>query len=228
MLERLEEKGVIPEKQVYFPNRVDARQIYPMQTVSVFRKKLGICKQSVVALYSGNMGEKQGLEIIVEAARKLKDNHGIVFVLCGGGAAYDRLRIMAGGLLNIHWLPLQPNDRLNDLLNLADVHLLPQRGAASDAVMPSKLTGMLASGRPVLAMAESGGEIAQVLKAAGLVVPFEDVDTFVSALKRLAENQTWRLSMGQAGRRYAEKYLDKAVVLSRFEQAALDCVFSRN
>ncbi len=96
--------------------------------------------------------------------------------MCGQGAAYSRLRDLADGLKNIHWLALQPLDRLNDLLNMADVHLLPQRADAADLVMPSKLTGMLASGRPVLATALEGTQIAEVLESAGVIVPPENLD----------------------------------------------------
>lgn len=224
MVVRLNEKGVEQTKQIFFPNWVDISEIYPIKHTSIFRKELKIREECLVALYSGNMGEKQGLEVIIEAARKLKDNHEVVFVLCGDGAAYGRLRTMAEELNNIHWLPLQSSERLNELLNMADIHLLPQRAAVANSVMPSKITGMMASGRPVLAMADSGSEVAQVLKKAGHVVPFEDIGAFVSGLERLAENPEWRSSMGQAGRRFAEEHLDKTVVLSRFEQDVLGCI----
>jgi len=141
----------------------------------------------VVALYSGNMGEKQGLEIVVEAARILEsDAPNIRFVLCGEGAAKVRMQALAADLSNVLWLPLQPLARLNELLNFVDIHLLPQRADAADLVMPSKLTGMLASGRPVLATAHAGTELAGVVAGCGVVVEPGNVQAFVDALRQLA------------------------------------------
>lgn len=226
MIARLESKGVPSEKQVFFPNWVDIDHIYPIESPSIFRKQLGIPDSSIVFLYSGNMGEKQGLEIIVEAAQRLADRENIVFVMCGQGAACSRLRDLADGLKNMYWLPLQPLDKLNDLLNMADVHLLPQRRDAADLVMPSKLTGMLASGRPVLATAHEGTQIAEVLESSGVIVPPESTDLFVTALLDLAGNAEQRQELGKKAREYAVKYLGRDAVLSRFEEFLQKCVSS--
>lgn len=227
MIDRLNNKGVSPQKQVLFPNWVDTRKIHPLTRPSAYRKKIGIPGHGIVALYSGNMGQKQGLEIVIEAARHLQDDMELWFVLCGQGAAYQYLRDMAKGLGNVHWLPLQPVEMLNELLNLADIHLLPQRADAADLVMPSKLTGMLASGRPVLATAHGNTQIARVLKGAGMIVQPGDVEKFVLALKCLANDPTIRDKMGKAARRYAMEHLERDVVLSRFEGELLNCIEQR-
>src|SRR5205823_5637381 len=99
------------------------------------------------------------------------DRKELVFVICGHGAMYQQLRDRAAGLENIRWLPLQPLERLNDLLNLAEIHLLPQREEAADLVMPSKLTGMLASGRAILTTAHPGTAVAEVVQSSGVVTP---------------------------------------------------------
>ena len=218
MMDRLSAKGVPRDRQVLFPNWVNTDEIYPLDHASAFRKEIGIPEQGVVALYSGNMGQKQGLEIVIEAARHLEGDKNIHFVLCGQGAAYHHLRDMASGLANIHWLPLQPASRLNELLNLADIHLLPQRADAADLVMPSKLTGMLASGRPVLATARKGTQVAEVLKEAGMVIPPGNAEKLATALKGLAQDPETRNKMGKAARRYAVEFLERDVVLSRFEK----------
>ena len=225
MIVRLGAKGVSSEKQVLFPNWVDVDQIYPTSCLpNAFREELGITESNTVFLYSGNMGEKQGLEVVIEAAHQLVEREDLVFVMCGQGAAYNRLRKLAGELKNMHWLPLQPIEKLNDLLNMADVHLLPQRADAADLVMPSKLTGMLASGRPVLATAFEGTQIAKVLESSGVVVPPGNTDLFVTALVNLADNPQLRKKMGNNARDYAVKYLSRDAVLARFEEALQDCV----
>jgi len=150
------------------------------------RQQFDIPLNAMVALYSGNMGEKQGLEIVLEAATRLICEQDIKFVLCGDGAARQRLQQKYSDLSNVLWLPLQPLERLNDLLNMANIHLLPQRSGAEDLVMPSKLTGMLASGRPVVATATAGSQIAEALLGCGEVVEPDNIEHFTSAIVELA------------------------------------------
>lgn len=224
MMLRLGTKGVLPGRQVLFPNWADTDHIYPLESPSTYREQLGMLASEIVFLYSGNMGEKQGLEIVVEAARRLAGHKNIAFVMCGQGAAYSRLRDLADGLSNIHWLPLQPLDKLNDLLNMADVHLLPQKADAADLVMPSKLTGMLASGRPVLATAFEDTQIADVLKSSGVLVTPEDADLFTNAIVDLSENAEQRQQLGKNARDYAVEYLGRDAILTRFEESLQKCI----
>lgn len=121
------------------------------------------------------------------------------------------------GLENVRFLDLQPLERLGELLSMADIHLLPQRADAADLVMPSKLTGMLASGRPVVATAIEGTELAKVVAGCGLVVPPATPMLFADAIKRLVNDAGLRAGLGAAGRKYAEDFLDKGAVLSQFE-----------
>lgn len=218
MGQRLRDKGVASGKTVLLSNWVDLEQIYPLPLSSPLRQELGIAENKVVLLYSGNMGNKQGLEIIIEAARRLAENNEILLVLCGEGSAKNDLQQQAAGRANILWLPLQPVERLNDLLNLADVHLLPQRAGAADLVMPSKLTGMLASGRAVIATARPDSELGRVISQTGLLVPPENPDALVAAINDLAGKHEKRQRLGRQARAYAEQHLDKEKILARFEQ----------
>ena len=218
MMFQLSNKGVDRNKQVLFPNWVNIEHIYPLQKPSPYREELDIPKSSIIFLYSGNMGEKQGLEIIIESAKCLAESKNISFVMCGSGATYSHLRDLANGLKNIYWLPLQPLEQLNDLLNMADVHLLPQKADAADLVLPSKLTGMLASGKPILATALEGTQIAKVLVEAGIVVPPENTDLFIEAILKLALDEKQRLVLGKKAREYAVEHLGHDAVLRRFEE----------
>jgi colanic acid biosynthesis glycosyl transferase WcaI len=170
------------------------------------------------------MGEKQGLDIIIEVASIIPKESNIIFVLCGDGAARSRLEQLAQSISNILWLPLQPLAQLNELLNLADIHLLPQRADAEDLVMPSKLTGMLASGRPIVATARTNTQIAEVVKNCGLVVPPGDVDAFTKALVGLAESSDQREHLGKNARQYALEHLGKESVLTAFENELIKCL----
>ena len=218
MAQRLQLKGVSRERIIYFPNWVDTDQIRPLEDASPYRKELGVADDAVVALYSGSIGTKQGIEVLGEAARLLEGDPSIHFVFCGQGLGRGDLEARCQGLANVRLLPLQPAERLNDLLNLADIHVLPQRRGASDLVLPSKLLGMLASGRPVVASAESGSALADIVNRCGLLVPPEDPRGVVEALTQLARSDQVRRELGAAGRRYAVQHLGRDTVLARFER----------
>lgn len=226
MVEALGRKGVPVEERILFPNWVETNQIYPLETASPFRRELGLEPEHVVILYAGNMGEKQGLEIVVEAAHRLREHSKLRFVLCGEGSALARLRQLTGRAVNIHWLALQPKDRLNELLNLADIHVLPQRADAADLVMPSKLTGMLASGRAIVATAHPKTQVAVLLDGLGAVVPPDDTEALVEALVRLADAPEQRRELGAAARGYAVRSLDRNKILQDFEEELKACCSS--
>jgi colanic acid biosynthesis glycosyl transferase WcaI len=215
MVERAVLKGVDPLKTCGLINWVDTRVIAPLPHVSSYRQLLGLdlpVRQTVV-LYAGNMGAKQGLDILAEAAQALARRHDIHFVFCGNGPAQAQLEQRCAGAPNCHFMPLQPAQRLNELLNLADIHVLPQRGGAADLVMPSKLGGMLASGRAIVAMACPGTELFDVVAPRGVVVPPEDVTALVAAIEALAADPARRIALGLAARDYAERTLSSAGVL---------------
>ena len=218
MIRRALDKGVDGARLFSLPNWVDTQQIFPLGRPSDYRHLLGIPDSATVVLYSGNMGAKQGIEILAWAAAKLGSRTDIVFVFCGNGASKADLETRCTSLKNCRFLSLQPAERLNELLNLADIHVLPQRNDAVDLVMPSKLTGMLASGRAIIAMARVGTELSNVVSPRGVVVPPEDVKALVAAIKSLAADPRHRAMLGAAARRFAQGKLSPASVLGRLEE----------
>jgi colanic acid biosynthesis glycosyl transferase WcaI len=222
MVERLMSKGVDTSRSTLFPNWVDTSVIYPLPNPSPLRQELSIPDSTIVALYSGNMGKKQGLELLAEASRRLASRPDVQFVFSGDGSYRNAFFEMSTDARNVIFLPLQPADRLNDLLNLGDIHLLPQRADAADLMMPSKLTGMMASGRAIVATAPSGTQLSTVLEGCGIVTPPGDVNSFVSAIIRFADDRNLRQQMGDKARKYATCHLDRDQILCRFEQSLLE------
>ncbi len=217
MMQRLPEKGISAEKTVMFPNWVDTDAISPLAGPSRLRQQLGLGPDTVVLMYTGNMGMKQGLEVLPLMANEFAPDPRIHFIFCGDGAYRPQLAGMLRGAANVTMLPLQPFDRLNDLLNAADIHLLPQRPDAADLVMPSKLTGMLASGRPVIATAAAGTQVALALRSCGIAVPPSDKSALFDAVRTLADDRAMRHALGVAARAHAVEHLGKERVLERFE-----------
>jgi colanic acid biosynthesis glycosyl transferase WcaI len=217
MVEHALRKGVEQSKVVRFLNWADTESIYPLERSNRLRDELNIPGAATVVLYSGNMGAKQGLEVLAAAAVGFSERDDVVFVFCGNGPAREAITAVCGNLRNARFIDLQPLDRLNELLNLADIHVLPQRADAADLVMPSKLTGMLASGRAVIAMASPGTELYETVSPRGVVVPPGDASLLVSAIERLASNAVERARLGAAGREFAQAVLSRDAVLKEFE-----------
>jgi colanic acid biosynthesis glycosyl transferase WcaI len=215
MVSRLIAKGVPEERTRYFPNWVDISHVRPSSGGNRYRGELGASEDSVVVLYSGTLGAKQGLQIIPDVARILASRRDILFVICGDGALKGELETRTRDLPNVRLLPLQPFERLGELLTTANIHLLPQSSDAADLVLPSKLTGMLASGRPVVATCAPDTELASVVSQCGMITTPGNPEHLASVVVSLADNRELMLDLGARARAWAEEHLDRDMVLSR-------------
>jgi len=183
MMAKLREKGARPDRLAIIRNWVDLDQIKPLGRPSLYRNELGLSEGVFVALYAGNIGKKQSLHIVFEAAQKLAGQDNIVFVVAGEGPEKQSLMEQFRHLSNIIYLPVQPVERLGELLNLADVHLLPQARGAADLVLPSKLGGMLASGKPSIVLADPGTELHDFLGDGAVVLTPGDSALLANAIQ---------------------------------------------
>jgi colanic acid biosynthesis glycosyl transferase WcaI len=169
-----------------------------------------------LALYSGNIANKQGIELILEAADLLRDRRDLVFVLCGDGPHRAAIERKAEGLGNVIFRGLQPAERLGDLLGLATIHLLPQKAEAADLVLPSKLTNMLASGRPVVATAAANTGIAREVAGCGIATPPGNARAFASAIEQLIDDPALHGRLSEAARARAEERWDRRQIVAAF------------
>jgi colanic acid biosynthesis glycosyl transferase WcaI len=222
MVQRAQQKGVEARRAVLLPNWVDLEAIRPQgpgeAAANPYRRELALPEGAVVLQYSGSMNKKQGLELLVAVMHQLADVPHLVWLLAGEGPTKAALAEATAGLARVRLLPLQPVERLNDWLNLADVHLLPQKAGAADVVLPSKLLGILASGRPVVASSPAGSELGDLAEQAGLRVEPEDPDAFAAAVRRLVEDGALRQRLGAQARRLAEQRFGKDAVLRGLER----------
>jgi putative colanic acid biosynthesis glycosyltransferase WcaI len=226
MLEALERKNVARDRLALFPNWVDTTRFFPMSASSGLRRELGVPDGMPVVLYSGSMGRKQGLETVVAAARLFarEPAESPLILLAGAGPGREELERAAAGLPNLRFLPLQPEERFNEFLNVGDIHLMPQRRDAADLVMPSKLGAVLAAGKPVIATVPPSSQIARTLGPAGSIVPPEDPERLAYAIRELAGEATRRTAMGAAARRIACESLEAETVLAQMEGRLLRLV----
>ena len=215
MVGRLIEKGVAPQRTYELRNWANAVPGEPAE--AGFREAWGLGTRKVV-LYSGNLGAKQGSALILDTARRLAQRTDLVFVICGEGPELAGLKMKAAGLANVRFHPLQPAVRLMELLELAAVHLLPQVDAAADLVLPSKLTNMLLSGRPVIATALAGTGLFDEVDGCGVAVPPGDAAALAAAVVLLADDTGLAARLGAAARTRAAERWSREAILAAFER----------
>lgn len=214
MVARAVAKGVAPDRAVEIRNWAEDGLSASETGRAALRADLGL-PAGRIALYSGNLAMKQGIGLLAEAARLLRDRRDITLLICGDGTGREELLRSCAGLDNVVIRGLQPRERLGELLALADVHLLPQIAEAADLVLPSKLTNMLASGRPVIATAAPGTALFEEVDGCGIATPPGDAAAFASAIKTLVDDRERAARFGVAARERAQARWSRQSILSR-------------
>ncbi|WP_393948475.1 colanic acid biosynthesis fucosyltransferase WcaI [Kluyvera intermedia] len=218
MMKKACEKGVPMEKVIFFPNWSEVSRFRDVSETLIIalRQRLGLPEDRKLILYSGNIGEKQGLESVIDAADQLRHQPWL-FVIVGQGGGKARLEKMAAerGLDNVKFLPLQSYEDLPALLAMGDCHLVIQKRGAADAVLPSKLTNILAVGGNAVITAEAETELGQLCQdnpGIAVCVTPESVPSLVEGIERALMMPKQNV----IARAWAERTLDKEHVLEHF------------
>ncbi|MDR3638397.1 MAG: glycosyltransferase family 4 protein [Isosphaeraceae bacterium] len=204
MADRITAKGARPDRvtQVAVWSRRD--EVYPLPREGhPLRASLGL-SDKFVAMYSGNLGLAHSFDEFLDAARRLRDREDIVFLFVGGGPRLEEVRTAKEreGLDNVRLLDYFPREQLHISLSMADAHLISMRREMTGIVVPGKLYGVMASGRPAVFVGPEHCESADTIRHAdcGLTVRLGDVDGLVDALSRLASDSALAQQMGARGR----------------------------
>jgi colanic acid biosynthesis glycosyl transferase WcaI len=218
MLDRIQQKVLKPV--LLFPNWTDTELFYPIKDKARLKQEFGFEPTEKIILYSGAIGEKQGLEAIIQAASTYQDNAKVRFVICGSGPYKQTLQNMAErlALSNILFAPIQPFDKFNRFLNVADVHLVIQKANASDLVMPSKITTILAVGGLAIITANEGSSLHSLVQKydMALLVPAENQLALNDGIQQAIDMDN-RVTANNA-RAYAENNLSINKVMKKFEE----------
>ncbi len=216
MLASFRGKGVPESKLVYFPNTIELKSDLRTSEGGSFRTRHGFAPDDFLAVYSGNLGVKQGLDILLQTAPLLRDPR-VRIVICGDGAQREALATRARELelANVRMLPFEDDYRA--LLVDADLCFITQQIGSGNSFFPSKLLGLLAEGRPVVAVSAPESELAIALGQGGFGVNIapgrpEELGELLDALA----NDPERLAgYGSAGRRYVQQF-EKHRVMNSF------------
>lgn len=231
MLDAFAGKRVPAEKIVYFPNWIpeDTGAKADRAGGASFRAANGIAATTPLIAYSGNVGMKQGLEVVVEAAALAKAKGGsssnaarLHWAICGEGAAKPALEkhIAEKGADAVHLYPLQPDNLYHALLAESDICLITQQRGTGQFFFPSKLLSILQYGRPVLAVADESSELARAVHQGkfGRVVPPGDAVALLEAAENmLAAEEAARRQWAENGRAWVDQFR-RTRVLTAFEE----------
>jgi colanic acid biosynthesis glycosyl transferase WcaI len=214
-------KGTPPAKIVYFPNGVELGAKAPV--AGDFRKRIGASRKDFIAVYSGNLGVKQGLDVLIEAARLIRASD-IRLVICGEGARRDYLvgQVAKYELPNVTMLPLQAQHHYEEMLADANVCLITQQKGSGASFLPSKLLSHLAFSKPVLSVADRSSALASALETGRFGINIEpgNPKRIALELESMSQNRTQLASYAEAGSRYVRQF-DLRRVLAAFEAELL-------
>jgi colanic acid biosynthesis glycosyl transferase WcaI len=200
-------RGVDPGHVRVIPNWADCEAVKPMEpSHSATRRRLGLVDRFVVG-YSGNFGRAHEFKTLIAAARLLIDDPRVAFLMTGGGAKNAPLRqaVERAGLIGFHFQGYQPAELLSDSMAAADVHLVSLLPGIEGLIVPSKVYGILAAGRPMLFVGDPDGEIARLIRLhdCGIAVAVGDGHSLATALQLLQADPQLRAVMGTNARRLA-------------------------
>jgi putative colanic acid biosynthesis glycosyltransferase WcaI len=210
ILDAFRRKGVPEQKLILFPNGVAVPESAEIPVRGKFRAKHGFTGDEFLAIYAGNLGIKQGLDVLLDAAETLGTERNIRIVIAGDGAARETLEkdARSRNLANVTMLPLQFGEDYKELLVDADVSLITQQSGSGNAFFPSKLLVTLAYAGPVVTVADEGSALACAVKVGGFGrnLPPGEPKQLANALRDLAQDRQLLRDWALAGREYVKRF----------------------
>jgi putative colanic acid biosynthesis glycosyltransferase WcaI len=230
MRRRLEEKGARPDRIRLIPNWIDTSAITPQPRDNHWALKHGLVDKFVV-MHSGNVGHAQNLDVLVRATTFLRDLDDLEVIIIGFGARYGEIVELARRLEadKVRFLPYQPREVLSMSLSSADLHFVGLVKGLAGYVVPSRLYGIMVTGRPVLVAADEESETAQVVSriGCGIVIPPGRPELVAAAIREAHGGRHDLERMGQLGREYATAEADREVALERYRAVLGELVNGR-
>lgn len=216
---RLIELGVPSRKIQTIHDWSDGSLVRPLDGPSALRKERGWSDRFVV-MHSGNVGFSQSLDTLVDAAALLRDQEEIIIAIVGDGAARAGLerRVREQKLENVAFLPYQAKSSLSESLGAADLHYVGLKRGLAGFIVPSKVYGILAAGKPFIAAAEADAEPARIALEleCGLVVEPDDAQALAEAILRIRKEPLGQ--MGRRGRAVFEERFDRPVATDAYRR----------
>lgn len=220
MKQALLERGVQEEKIVIIPNWADGEQVYPLEAARNWFVGHHRLAGKFVVQYSGHLGEAHDFSTMLGAARKLNSRDDIVFQFIGEGPRKREIEAFKRDhrLRNVVLLPYQQRQHLRYSLGAADVGLISLKPELEPLMLPSKVYGIMAAGRPFLYIGSEEGDISQLARVArcGFTVPLGNVDLLEKLILKLYQDESLRQTLGRNARAFFLANFDRKVSTARY------------
>lgn len=224
--ERFKNKKV--PNNVFINNWIDEKEVYPIvshEEIDNFKFKYELNDKFII-MYSGNIGLYYDLENIIKVIGKFKDRDDIIFAFVGDGSVKEKIEkySIQNNLNNVKFIPYQPKEKLKYSLNSADVNWVVNAKGIKGVSVPSKLYGVMAVGKPVLGVLDSGSEARLILEESNCGVCSEpsDYKMIENNINYIINNKEKIKSLGMNGREYLENYLSKNKSIDKYKKNILE------
>jgi glycosyltransferase involved in cell wall biosynthesis len=222
MAEKVSTFGVPANRIRIIPNWSDDEQITPIDASNNLLRAKWRLEGKFVVGYSGNLGRAHEFDTLLTASEQFRDNPRIVFLFIGSGHRSTELarQVETRGLANrFLFLPYQDTDALKYSLSVPDVHWVSLRPELEGLIVPSKVYGIAAAGRPIIAITAKDGEIARLVETykCGIIVEPHDAAGLVNAIIRLSNDPKATATMGQQARAMLDSQFTRGHAFERWE-----------
>lgn len=213
----------------FINNWINEKEIYPIdmehEEIKKFKEKYGL-QDKFIIMYSGNIGLYYDLENIIKVIGKFNDRDDVIFAFIGDGTVKEKIEdyVKENNLLNVKFIPYQPKEKLKYSLNSADIHWVVNAKGIKGVSVPSKLYGVMASGKPVLGVLDKGSEARLIVEEAncGLCSEPGDYENIKENINYILSNKDKLKKLGVNGRRYLENNLTKDISIKKYEKSILE------
>jgi colanic acid biosynthesis glycosyl transferase WcaI len=214
------EQAVDPASVTVIRNWTHLRPIQCRDRVEI-RRKFGWAENDIVALHAGNMGVKQGLENVIDAAKLAESTRAPVrFVLLGDGNQRARLERLGAGVTKLELIDPLPDDEYQSVLAAADVLLVNEKHSVAEMAVPSKITSYFTTGNPVVAATRANSITAAEIESSGggLVVAPDSPSELLAAVRGLGTDRTLARRLGSAGMKFSSETLSQRHAIDKYEE----------
>lgn len=221
MADNIRSKTKNPDKVHVIRNWVDTDIVQPIaREENGLFDELSLPRSKFYVTYAGNIGKMQGIETIVFAAEQLKEIPDIQFVLFGNGSEEENIRclIEEKQLTNVQLFPLQSAERVSEVYSLGDASIISCKPSTGSVGMPSKTWTIMATGTPIIASFDLGGEMERTIHDAncGVCIEAGNARKLADVIFRLFNNSNQKKEMGINARMYSEQYVCKTLCVNRY------------
>ena len=217
MNKKLKQKINANKEIYYLPDFIETKDFFRNdkdKKLNPYYKELSLKPKNKVIMYSGSINEKLSYKSLIKTIEILNSRDDLIWIICGDGPKKSYLLKKLSKYNNVKFYDFQPYSRLPDWLSIADIHLIPQKLSSVKFCLPSKLLGILASGKPVLGIAPANSELGKVLENHGIRLSNEDPKKMAESLVNLLENKKLRIDLGRSSQNYIKNFHEKEKILN--------------